>query len=141
MEYASKPPGLASYRVVASSRDETEILIPVFSRKACKMKALVQRVMNASVSGNHNWVLIPFNYLSLIVTVNGEVISSIEQGICVLVGISSTDTKKDMEYIVRKLLSIKLFDDETSKRWKKSIVDKQLEVLCVSQFTLYNTWK
>ncbi|CAB3233580.1 unnamed protein product [Arctia plantaginis] len=87
------------------------------------MKALIQRVMNAKV------------------TVNGEVISSIEQGICVFIGICANDTKKDMEYIVRKILNIKLFDDESNKRWKKSIVDKQLEVLCVSQFTLYNTWK
>ncbi|XP_026761521.2 D-aminoacyl-tRNA deacylase [Galleria mellonella] len=87
------------------------------------MKALIQRVMNASV------------------TVNGQIISSIGQGICVLIGISSNDTIKDIEYIIRKILSIKIFDDESNKRWKKSVVDKQLEVLCVSQFTLYNTWK
>ncbi|KPI94246.1 D-tyrosyl-tRNA(Tyr) deacylase 1 [Papilio xuthus] len=87
------------------------------------MKALIQRVKNAKV------------------TVNDEVISSIEQGACVLIGICSSDTIKDMEYIVRKLLSIRLFDDENHKRWQKSIVDKQFEILCVSQFTLYNTWK
>ncbi|KPJ10813.1 D-tyrosyl-tRNA(Tyr) deacylase 1 [Papilio machaon] len=87
------------------------------------MKALIQRVKNAKV------------------TVNDEVISSIEQGACVLIGICSSDTIKDMEYIVRKLLSIRIFDDENHKRWQKSIVDKQFEILCVSQFTLYNTWK
>ncbi|KAF9416318.1 hypothetical protein HW555_006272 [Spodoptera exigua] len=87
------------------------------------MKALIQRVMNAKV------------------TVNDEVISSIGQGICVFIGISNTDSKKDMEYIVRKLLSIKLFDDESEKKWKKSVSDRDFEILCVSQFTLYNTWK
>ncbi|XP_059051983.1 D-aminoacyl-tRNA deacylase 1 [Achroia grisella] len=87
------------------------------------MKALIQRVMSASV------------------TVNGQVISSIGQGICVLIGISNNDTIKDIEYIIRKILSIKIFDDESNKRWKKNVMDKQFEVLCVSQFTLYNTWK
>ncbi|XP_013139544.1 PREDICTED: D-tyrosyl-tRNA(Tyr) deacylase 1 [Papilio polytes] len=87
------------------------------------MKALIQRVKNAKV------------------TVNDEVISSIEQGACILIGICSSDTIKDMEYIARKILSIRIFDDENHKRWQKSIVDKQFEILCVSQFTLYNTWK
>ncbi|KAL0819073.1 hypothetical protein ABMA28_008346 [Loxostege sticticalis] len=87
------------------------------------MKALIQRVMKANVA------------------VNGEVISSIEQGLCVLIGISSSDTIKDMEYIVRKLLSVKVFDDESNTKWKKTVVDKDYELLCVSQFTLYNTWK
>ncbi|XP_026315788.1 D-aminoacyl-tRNA deacylase [Hyposmocoma kahamanoa] len=87
------------------------------------MKALIQRVINAKV------------------TVNDEVVSSIGQGVCVFVGISNNDTTKDMEHIARKILNMKLFDDENNKRWKKSVVDKQLEILCVSQFTLYNTWK
>ncbi|KAI8437662.1 hypothetical protein MSG28_011912 [Choristoneura fumiferana] len=87
------------------------------------MKALIQRVMNAKV------------------TVNGEVVSCIEQGLCILVGISKNDNHSDMEYIVRKILSIRLFNDDSDKRWSKSVVEKELEVLCVSQFTLYNTWK
>lgn len=41
----------------------------------------------------------------------------------------------------RKLLSIRLFDDAAGKRWQKSIQDLQLEMLCVSQFTLYNRLK
>ncbi|XP_063537545.1 D-aminoacyl-tRNA deacylase isoform X1 [Cydia strobilella] len=87
------------------------------------MKALIQRVMNAKV------------------TVNGEVVSNIEQGLCVLIGISKNDNLMDMEYIVRKILSARLFNDDSDKRWSKSVVDKDYEVLCVSQFTLYNTWK
>ncbi|XP_039759964.1 D-aminoacyl-tRNA deacylase 1 isoform X1 [Pararge aegeria] len=87
------------------------------------MKAIIQRVMNAKVS------------------VNGEVVSSIGQGVLVFIGITSTDKYKDMEYMARKLLSIKIFDDEHKKKWKKTLIDNDFEVLCVSQFTLYNTWK
>ncbi|XP_045779249.1 D-aminoacyl-tRNA deacylase isoform X1 [Maniola jurtina] len=87
------------------------------------MKAIIQRVMNAKVS------------------VNGEIVSSIGQGALVFIGICSTDNAKDMEYMVRKILSIRIFDDENEKKWKKSLVDNDFEVLCVSQFTLYNTWK
>ncbi|CAH2095263.1 unnamed protein product [Euphydryas editha] len=87
------------------------------------MKALIQRVMNAKV------------------TVNGEIVSSIGQGACIFIGICNNDNVKDMEYMARKILSIKLFDDENDKKWKKSVVDSDFEILCVSQFTLYNTWK
>ncbi|XP_041982647.1 D-aminoacyl-tRNA deacylase isoform X2 [Aricia agestis] len=86
------------------------------------MKALIQRAMNARVS------------------VNGEVISSIGQGACVFIGINQDDTMKDVEFMAKKLLSIKLFEDN-EKKWKKSIVDKEFEILCISQFTLYATWK
>lgn len=81
------------------------------------MRAIVQRVTQASVS------------------VDGEVISSIGKGLCVLLGISKYDTPKDIEYMVRKILNLRVFD-ENDQRWKKSVVDKNFEVLCVSQFTL-----
>lgn len=87
------------------------------------MKALIQRVLSAKV------------------VVNGETISEISKGLCVLVGISRDDTKKDMEFIVRKILNLRIFDDEDGKRWAKSAKDLNLEVLCVSQFTLYNVLK
>ena len=68
---------------------------------------------------------------------SGELISSIQRGYCVLIGIAKDDTEKDMEYIIRKILNIRLFsDDENNARWNKSIVDKDFEILCVSQFTL-----
>ncbi|XP_033872783.3 D-aminoacyl-tRNA deacylase 1-like isoform X3 [Acipenser ruthenus] len=82
------------------------------------MKAIIQRVAKASV------------------TVGEEQISSIGKGICVLLGISVEDTRKDTEYMVRKILNLRLFDDENGKHWCKSVMDKQYEVLCVSQFTL-----
>lgn len=46
-----------------------------------------------------------------------------------------------IRYSARKLLSIRLFDDASGKRWQKSVKDEQLEILCVSQFTLYNRLK
>ncbi|XP_022249735.1 D-tyrosyl-tRNA(Tyr) deacylase 1-like [Limulus polyphemus] len=79
------------------------------------MKAVVQRVVKASVS------------------VNNEVVSSIGRGLCVLIGISRDDTPKDMEYMVRKVLNLRLFDDANGKRWNHSIKDKGFEILCVSQ--------
>lgn len=87
------------------------------------MRTVIQRVTKASV------------------TVGDELISSIGRGICILVGISKDDTPKEREYIVRKILNLRLFDDENDKRWAKSVRDKQLEILCVSQFTLYSILK
>ncbi|KJH51494.1 D-tyrosyl-tRNA(Tyr) deacylase [Dictyocaulus viviparus] len=82
------------------------------------MRAVVQRVVRASVN------------------VAEEVVGSIGRGICVLVGISRDDNDDDIEYIVRKILNVRLFEAD-NKRWEKSVKDEQLEVLCVSQFTLH----
>nr|XP_020646194.1 D-tyrosyl-tRNA(Tyr) deacylase 1 isoform X3 [Pogona vitticeps] len=68
--------------------------------------------------------------------VGGEQISSIGKGICVLLGISVEDTQKELEHMVRKILNLRVFEDESGKHWSKSVMDKQYEVLCVSQFTL-----
>lgn len=84
------------------------------------MKAIVQRVTSAGVS------------------VEGEVVSTIGRGLCVLVGIHRDDTPQQRETLVRKILNLRIFDDEsTGKRWNKSAKDLGLEILCVSQFTLY----
>ncbi|XP_071962521.1 uncharacterized protein [Antedon mediterranea] len=83
------------------------------------MKVVIQRVTKASVS------------------VGGELVSSIGRGLCVLVGITKDDTPKEREYIARKVLNLRVFDDDGGKRWCKSVKDKQFEILCVSQFTLY----
>ncbi|XP_064365857.1 D-aminoacyl-tRNA deacylase 1 isoform X2 [Dromaius novaehollandiae] len=82
------------------------------------MKAVVQRVAQASV------------------TVGNEQISSIGRGLCVLLGISLEDTQRELEHMVRKILNLRVFEDESGKHWSKSVMDKQYEVLCVSQFTL-----
>lgn len=72
---------------------------------------------------------------------NDELVSNIGRGLCVLIGISHNDTKEDANYIARKILSVRLFDDDAGKRWQKSVKDLQYELLCVSQFTLYNRLK
>ncbi|KAM4692874.1 D-aminoacyl-tRNA deacylase 1 [Discoglossus pictus] len=82
------------------------------------MRAVIQRVTQASV------------------TVGEEQVSAIGRGICVLLGISVEDTQKDVDYIVRKILNLRIFADDSGKPWCKSVMDKQYEVLCVSQFTL-----
>ncbi|XP_013873751.1 D-aminoacyl-tRNA deacylase 1 isoform X3 [Austrofundulus limnaeus] len=82
------------------------------------MRAVIQRVTKASV------------------TVGGEQVSSIERGLCVLLGISVEDTQKDAEYMVRKILNLRLFEDESGRAWSRSVMERELEVLCVSQFTL-----
>ncbi|XP_072750876.1 D-aminoacyl-tRNA deacylase 1 isoform X2 [Anoplolepis gracilipes] len=87
------------------------------------MKAVIQRVSKASVS------------------VDGEVISSIGNGLCVLIGIKKGDGVVDMEYIVRKILNTKLFDGDKGKKWGASVTDKKYEILCISQFTLYHVLK
>jgi len=87
------------------------------------MRAVIQRVVKASVS------------------VSDELVSSIGRGVCVLIGITHTDTKKDIEFMVRKLVNLRLFDDENGVRWKHSVKDKDYEILCVSQFTLYSVLK
>ncbi|KAI5477036.1 hypothetical protein MNV49_006912 [Pseudohyphozyma bogoriensis] len=87
------------------------------------MKAVIQRCKRASV------------------TVDGQVISSIGAGLMVLVGIGLEDTAADQATIVKRLLSVRLFPDETGAAWKKNVVDAGLEVLCVSQFTLMATLK
>ncbi|XP_021776968.1 D-aminoacyl-tRNA deacylase 1 isoform X2 [Papio anubis] len=68
--------------------------------------------------------------------VGGEQISAIGRGICVLLGISLEDTQKELEHMVRKILNLRVFEDESGKHWSKSVMDKQYEILCVSQFTL-----
>ncbi|KAL0108639.1 hypothetical protein PUN28_015239 [Cardiocondyla obscurior] len=87
------------------------------------MKAVIQRVSKASVS------------------VDGEIISSIGNGLCVLIGIKRDDEVADMKYIVRKILNTKIFDGDKGKRWGASVADKKYEILCISQFTLYHVLK
>ncbi|XP_030003266.1 D-aminoacyl-tRNA deacylase 1 [Sphaeramia orbicularis] len=82
------------------------------------MKAIIQRVTKATV------------------TVGEEQISSVGRGLCVLLGISVEDTQRDVDYIVRKILNLRLFEDDSGRAWTKSVMDRDFEVLCVSQFTL-----
>lgn len=82
------------------------------------MRTVVQRVSSASV------------------TVNGNVIGKINKGFLVLLGIKSTDTKQDVDYMVKKVINLRIFRDENDKM-NLSLKDVNGELLIVSQFTLY----
>ena len=82
------------------------------------MRALVQRVSSASV------------------TVDGESVSSIGAGLLVLLGVRRGDGGAEAERIVRKLLALRVFEDDEG-RMNRSVRDAGGELLCVSQFTLY----
>lgn len=84
------------------------------------MRAVVQRVKSASVE------------------VDGEVISRIGPGLLCLIGCGVGDTERDAEFICRKILSMRIWPDEgKSRAWDLNVKQKEYEVLCVSQFTLY----
>lgn len=82
------------------------------------MRAVVQRVKSSKVE------------------VDNKVIGEIGKGINLLVGISKEDTKEDIEYIVRKVLGMRIFEDE-NERMNFSLQDVGGELLVISQFTLY----
>ncbi|MBA7484869.1 D-aminoacyl-tRNA deacylase [subsurface metagenome] len=81
------------------------------------MKALLQRVTRASVS------------------VGGEVVGRIGQGLVVFVGVATGDTEKDAQYLAQKIASLRIFSDEEG-RFNLSALDIKGELLVVSQFTL-----
>ncbi|RCV23387.1 hypothetical protein SEVIR_5G002100v4 [Setaria viridis] len=88
------------------------------------MRAVVQRVLSASVE------------------VEGRVVSAIGPGLLVLVGVHEADTDSDADYICRKVLNMRLFPNEnTGKAWDQSVMQRNFEVLLVSQFTLYGILK
>lgn len=82
------------------------------------MRVVLQRVAHASV------------------TVDGEIIRKIQRGFLLLVGVTHDDAMEDMEYLVRKIVQMRIFEDEEGKL-NRSIQDIGGEILSVSQFTLY----
>ena len=81
------------------------------------MKAVVQRSKESSV------------------TVDGNVIGKIDKGLVVLLGIREDDTLEDLDYIVKKVVNLRIFDDENGVM-NKSILDVGGDILSISQFTL-----
>ena len=86
------------------------------------MRAVIQRVSHASV------------------TIEGSVKSRIGQGILVLLGICDEDGMEDVEWLVKKIANLRVFDDEAGVM-NRSIQDVGGEILVVSQFTLYASYK
>jgi len=82
------------------------------------MRALIQRVSRCAVR------------------VEGREVSSIGPGLLVLLGVSARDTREDVDYIVRKTINLRIFDDQEGKL-NLSLAEKGGEVMVVSQFTLY----
>ena len=70
------------------------------------------------------------------VTVDGKLISEIGRGLNVLVGFTDTDTEEDIKYCVRKIVNLRVFEDEYDVM-NLSVLDVKGEILSISQFTLY----
>ena len=70
------------------------------------------------------------------VTVNNEIVGKIDKGMMVLVGFTQTDTEKEIDYLVNKLLNLRIFDDENGVM-NKNVLDVGGSILSISQFTLY----
>ena len=82
------------------------------------MKVLVKRCDRASV------------------TVENKIVGSIDKGIMILVGFTDTDNQKNIDWMVDKVINLRIFDDEQGIM-NKSLLDTGGSILSVSQFTLY----
>ena len=82
------------------------------------MRVVIQRVTEAHVD------------------VAGATVGAIRTGLLVLVGVTSTHTQKDAEYLADKIVHLRIFPDDV-KRMNRSLLEAQGELLVVSQFTLY----
>ncbi len=86
------------------------------------MRTVIQRVKEASVS------------------IEGKVKSSIKNGYLVLIGIEEADNEEDIQWLCRKIVGLRVFDDENHVM-NKSITDIDGEILVISQFTLWASYK
>jgi D-tyrosyl-tRNA(Tyr) deacylase len=86
------------------------------------MRIVIQRVRHASV------------------TIEGKVKSSIQQGYLILVGIEEADTSEDVEWLVKKVVNLRVFNDENGVM-NRSILEVNGEILVISQFTLFASYK
>lgn len=83
------------------------------------MRALIQRVSKASVE------------------VENEVVGNITEGVVVLLGINHKDSLKDTEFIINKIINLRIFGNESNDNFEKSILEINGQILLISQFTLY----
>ena len=82
------------------------------------MRAVIQRVTSASV------------------TVGGELVSEIGEGVLIFLGIAHDDTESELDYIANKVINLRIFEDSDGKM-NRSLLDTGGAALVVSQFTLY----
>jgi len=74
------------------------------------------------------------------VTVNGSIVSSMGQGLLLLLGVEEADTEEDIHWLCRKVLGLRIFDDEEGVM-NRSIMDVLGDIIVVSQFTLHASYK
>lgn len=74
------------------------------------------------------------------VEVDGKITGEIEKGLVLLVGISKSDTEKDIDYLVQKIVNLRIFEDDKGLM-NLSLLDIKGSVLSISQFTLYGDTK
>ena len=86
------------------------------------MRIVIQRVSRASV------------------TIEGTVKSAIEKGYLILIGVCEEDTMEDVDWLVRKVIGLRVFDDENGVM-NRSIMDVDGNILVISQFTLFASYK
>lgn len=86
------------------------------------MRIIIQRVSHASV------------------TINGNTKSEIKTGYMILLGIEEKDSYEDVDWLVRKVIGLRVFDDENGVM-NRSITDVGGEILVISQFTLFASYK
>ncbi|CAM3075603.1 D-tyrosyl-tRNA(Tyr) deacylase [Chryseobacterium flavum] len=86
------------------------------------MKVVIQRVSEASVK------------------VDGKIVGEIDKGVMLLIGIDENDEKTDADWLVQKILNLRIFGDEEGKL-NLSVRDISGEILCISQFTLIADYK
>jgi len=86
------------------------------------MRLVIQRVKYASVS------------------IDEKVVGKINQGLLVLLGIENVDTQEDIHWLVNKLINLRIFNDDRGVM-NESLLDQNLDVLLISQFTLYASTK
>lgn len=86
------------------------------------MRTIIQRVKRASV------------------TIDGEIHAQIADGLLVLLGVCEEDNQEDIEWLCRKIVNLRVFDDENGVM-NRSIIDAKGDILAVSQFTLWASCK
>jgi D-tyrosyl-tRNA(Tyr) deacylase len=86
------------------------------------MRTVIQRVSKASV------------------TIEGTIKSEIKQGFLILIGICEEDSQEDVEWLVKKIANLRVFDDDNGVM-NRSIMDVDGKILVISQFTLFASYK